>query len=398
MNKHLFTVIVCLFNLGFGFCQNTTWRVELALNDRLNLPFFLEQFTGSDSSLSYRILNGKEKINLSSKQKKDSLQLNFLEMDGFLMISQDSLANLRGYWQNNIKGQRIPLHGVAGDFPRFQSLSDAKPLKVAKKYRATFSEKDDPWPAVGLFEQKGNILNGTFLTETGDFRFLSGNVYNDELFLSCFDGSHAFLFTAKINGEALIGRFYSGTSYQTDWEGMADKNARLRSPNKLTYIIDSTLSLNDVNVTTTCGFKKKLGAFKSPVTIIQIMGSWCPNCLDETNYYKALYEKHKSQGLKITSIAFEYGATKRIQRKKLKRFADKAEIPYPIYLGGAANKKTASVLFPMLSEISSFPTSLFLNEKGEIVFIHTGFNGPGTGDFFENYKKEIEGLIENLLK
>jgi len=391
----------CLFfilSTGFSLSQNNIWRVELALNDRLSLPFFLEQFTTRDLSTSYRILNGKEKINLSSKQKKDSLQLNFLEMDGFLMISQDSLTNLRGYWQNNIKGQRIPLHGVSGDSPRFPSSSDSKPLRVAKKYKVTFSQNDDPWPAVGLFEQNGQIINGTFLTETGDFRFLSGNVYNDELFLSCFDGSHAFVFSAKINGNQLRGKFYSGSNYRTDWIGVQDENAQLKSPNKLTYIIDSTLDLSDVKVTTSCGFKKKLGAFNSPLTIIQIMGSWCPNCLDETNYYKALYEKYKSQGLKITSIAFEYGATRRIQRKKLKRFVDKAEIPYPVYLGGAANKKTASVLFPMLSEISSFPTSLFLNEKGDIVFIHTGFNGPGTGIYFEEYKKETEDIIENLLK
>ena len=391
----------CLFfilSTGFSLSQNNIWRVELALNDRLSLPFFLEQFTTRDLSTSYRILNGKEKINLSSKQKKDSLQLNFLEMDGFLMISQDSLTNLRGYWQNNIKGQRIPLHGVSGDSPRFPSSSDSKPLRVAKKYKVTFSQNDDPWPAVGLFEQNGHIINGTFLTETGDFRFLSGNVYNDELFLSCFDGSHAFVFSAKINGNQLRGKFYSGSNYRTDWIGVQDENAQLKSPNKLTYIIDSTLDLSDVKVTTSCGFKKKLGAFNSPLTIIQIMGSWCPNCLDETNYYKALFEKYKSQGLKITSIGFEYGATRRIQRKKLKRFADKAEIPYPVYLGGAANKKTASVLFPMLSEISSFPTSLFLNEKGDIVFIHTGFNGPGTGIYFEEYKKETEDIIENLLK
>jgi len=397
MNKYLLIVLICLFNLGLGLSQKNTWRAELALNDRLSLPFFLEELS-DDHSSSYHIVNGPEKIDLTMKQKGDSLQLSFLEMDSYLMISLDSLNNFRGYWQNNIKSQRIPLHGISGRFPRFHSSSGSKPLRIAEKYRVTFSLTDDPWPAIGLFEQAGQNVSGTFLTETGDFRFLSGNVYGNEFYVSCFDGSHAFLFTAKINGEALIGRFYSGTSYQTDWEGIADKNARLRSPNKLTYIIDSTLSLNDVNVTTTCGFKKKLGGFKSPVTIIQIMGSWCPNCLDETNYYKALYEKYKSQGLKITSIAFEYGATKRIQRKKLKRFADKAEIPYPIYLGGAANKKTASVLFPMLNEISSFPTSLFLNEKGEIVFIHTGFNGPGTGDVFKNYKKEIEGIIVNLLK
>ncbi|MDC0460510.1 TlpA family protein disulfide reductase [Crocinitomicaceae bacterium] len=397
MNKYLLIVLICLFNLGLGLSQKNTWRAELALNDRLSLPFFLEELS-DDHSSSYHIVNGPEKIDLTMKQKGDSLQLSFLEMDSYLMISLDSLNNFRGYWQNNIKSQRIALHGISGRFPRFHSSSGSKPLRIAEKYRVTFSLTDDPWPAIGLFEQAGQNVSGTFLTETGDFRFLSGNVYGNEFYVSCFDGSHAFLFTAKINGEALIGRFYSGTSYQTDWEGIADKNARLRSPNKLTYIIDSTLSLNDVNVTTTCGFKKKLGGFKSPVTIIQIMGSWCPNCLDETNYYKALYEKYKSQGLKITSVAFEYGATKRIQRKKIKRFADKAEIPYPVYLGGAANKKTASVLFPMLNEISSFPTSLFLNEKGEIVFIHTGFNGPGTGDVFKNYKKEIEGLIESLLK
>ena len=397
MNKHLLLVLICLFNLGLGLSQKNTWRAELALNDRLSLPFFLEELS-DDHSSSYHIVNGPEKIDLTMKQKGDSLQLSFLEMDSYLMISLDSLNNFRGYWQNNIKGQRIPLHGISGRFPRFHSSSGSKPLRIAEKYRVTFSLTDDPWPAIGLFEQAGQNVSGTFLTETGDFRFLSGNVYGNEFYVSCFDGSHAFLFTAKINGEALIGRFYSGTSYQTDWEGIADKNARLRSPNKLTYIIDSTLSLNDVNVTTTCGFKKKLGAFKSPVTIIQIMGSWCPNCLDETNYYTALYQKYHEQGLEIKCIAFEYGTTKRIQRKKLKRFADKAEIPYPVYLGGPANKKIASVLFPMLNEISSFPTSLFLNEKGEIVFIHTGFNGPGTGDVFKNYKKEIEGLIVNLLK
>ncbi|MDA7762015.1 TlpA family protein disulfide reductase [Crocinitomicaceae bacterium] len=397
MNKHLLLVLICLFNLGLGISQKNTWRTELALNDRLSIPFFLEELS-DDYSSSYHIVNGQEKIDLTTKQKGDSLQLSFLEMDSYLMISLDSLNNFRGYWQNNIKGQRIPLHGISGRFPRFHSSSGSKPLRIAEKYSVTFSLTDEPWPAIGLFEQAGQNVSGTFLTETGDFRFLSGNVYGNEFYLSCFDGSHAFLFAAKINGEALIGRFYSGTSYQTDWEGIADKNARLRSPNKLTYIIDSTLSLNDVNVTTTCGFKKKLGAFKSPVTIIQIMGSWCPNCLDETNYYKALYQKYHEQGLEIKCIAFEYGATKRIQRKKIKRFADKAEIPYPVYLGGAANKKTASVLFPMLNEISSFPTSLFLNEKGEIVFIHTGFNGPGTGDVFKNYKKEIEGLIESLLK
>jgi len=398
MNKHLLLIIFCIVNVGFCLCQKSIWRVELALNDRLGLPFFLEKFSNDNSSWSYRIINGQEKIILSSKQKKDSIQLSFKEMDSYLMVCLDSLNNFRGYWQNNIKGQRIPLHGVLGDTPRFSSEFNGKPLRIAKKYQVTFSENDDPWPAVGLFEQYGNLINGTFLTETGDFRFLSGNVYGNQLFLSCFDGAHAFVFSANIDGNRLTGKFYSGTSYQTDWIGIANEKARIKTPDELTYIVDSTYNLEEINLLTLCGLKTKIKPFKSPVTIIQIMGTWCPNCLDETNYYKKLYEKYHEKGLEIRSIAFEYGETKRIQRKKLKRFVLNAEIPYPVYLGGAASKKTASVVFPMLNEISSFPTSLFLNKKGEIVFIHTGFNGPGTGDVFENYKKEIEGLIESLLK
>ena len=98
------------------------------------------------------------------------------------------------------------------------------------------------------------------------------------------------------------------------------------------------------------------------------------------------------------SIGFEYGSSRRIQRKKLKQFVQKAQIPYPVYLGGKASKKLASQLFPMLNEISSFPTTLFVNSDGDIIHIHTGFNGPGTGIYFENYKKETENLIEKLLK
>ena len=381
--------------MGFSHSQNNHWRVELSLNDRLRLPFLLEQ--KSDGAL-YSIRNGAEQIQLITAPKdNDSIRMDFLEMDSYLMICMDTLKNFRGYWKNNIKNQLIPLQGTFNDSLRFPSTNNLKPQLVSKKYKVLFSVNEDPWPAVGLFEQNGESVNGTFLTETGDFRFLSGNVYGNELFLSCFDGSHAFVFTAKINGINLLGRFYSGSSYQTDWEGVADENAELKSPSELTYIVDSSYDLDQISLRTLCGRKTIIGSLKSPITLIQIMGSWCPNCLDETNYYKSLYQKYKESGLEIKSIGFEYGSTRRVQRKKLKRFVKRAKIPYPVYLGGKASKKLASALFPMLNEISSFPTTLFVNNRGEIIYVHTGFNGPGTGIYFEEYKKETEDIIENLL-
>ena len=131
--------------------------------------------------------------------------------------------------------------------------------------------------------------------------------------------------------------------------------------------------------------------------MIQIMGTWCPNCLDETNYFKELYSKYHESGLQIISIGFEYGKTTRQQRKKLKRFVKKAQLKYPVFLGGMASKKEASLLFAMLNGISSFPTTLFVNEQGKILHIHTGFNGPGTGGYYQQYIEETESLIERLL-
>lgn len=387
-----------IFIIKISLSQNNLWRIELALNDRLNLPFFLEKADNFHDANFY-VVNGEEKIPLIKKNAtNDSVHLAFREMDSYLVFKMDASKNLRGYWKNNIKNQRIPLSGVHNDSIRFPATNTSIPAKLSSKYQVSFSTKDDPWPAVGIFEQNGHNLSGTFLTETGDFRFLSGNVYGNELYLSCFDGSHAFLFTAKIDGEALLGRFYSGTSYRTDWEGKTDENANIKSPNELTYIIDSAYNLNEVKVLKISGIKSSIKLKNKPITIIQIMGSWCPNCLDETNYFKTLYDKYGSRGLDIQSIGFEYGSSRRIQRKKLKQFVKKAQIPYPVYLGGKASKKLASKLFPMLNEISSFPTTLFVNSEGEIIHIHTGFNGPGTGIYFEDYKNETERLVEKLLK
>ena len=127
------------------------------------------------------------------------------------------------------------------------------------------------------------------------------------------------------------------------------------------------------------------------------MGSWCPNCLDETNFFKEIYPKYKDHGLEIISLGFESQNSKRKRRKHLKKFKQKVSIPYPVYLGGKADKKEASKKFDMLNEIISFPTTLFVNKKGRIIHVHTGFYGPGTGHYYDQYKQQTESLIEQVL-
>jgi thiol-disulfide isomerase/thioredoxin len=37
--------------------------------------------------------------------------------------------------------------------------------------------------------------------------------------------------------------------------------------------------------------------FKNKVVVIQIMGSWCPNCMDETAFLSEYYNKNKQRGV-----------------------------------------------------------------------------------------------------
>ena len=61
---------------------------------------------------------------------------------------------------------------------------------------------------------------GTFLTPTGDYRYLNGTISNKSLVLNTFDGAHLFYFSATISGDSLTnGVFKSGVYYEESWAG-----------------------------------------------------------------------------------------------------------------------------------------------------------------------------------
>ena len=383
----------------FANSQKHVWRVEISLNDRLILPFFIEEEKMKNEVTLYSVKNGDEKIPLDFKRRtNDTIQLSFKEMSSHLKIIYTDSNHFLGYWTNERKGLQYPISGSRGNYKRFESAAHIGSKEILKSYEVTFGSPKNNWPAVGIFKQNGDQLTGTFLTETGDYRYLEGNIFGDQLYLSCFDGAHAFVFTAKILGDSLSGKFYSGASYQTEWIGLGNADAAISDPNRLTYLTGTSYDLSEIKFKALFLGNKKIKFKNKALTVIQIMGSWCPNCLDETNYFKVLHQNYKDKGLQIIALGFESQKTTRKRKKHLKRFKKKSAIPYSIYLAGNASKKEASQIFSMLNGISSFPTTLFVNQKGEIIHIHTGFYGPGTGIYFEKYKKETESLIQSHIQ
>jgi hypothetical protein len=50
------------------------------------------------------------------------------------------------------------------------------------------------------------------------------------------------------------------------------------------------------------------------------------------------------------------------------------------------------------SAIRYLPTINFIEKKGLVRKIHSGFYGPGAPEYFEAYKKFIEGVVQELLQ
>ena len=82
------------------------------------------------------------------------------------------------------------------------------------------------------------------------------------------------------------------------------------------------------------------------VTLIQIMGTWCPNCKDQTEYLKKVYHKHGKDSIAIIAVGFEPERTRKLAEKRLLQYRDNMDIPYFVTYGGLAAKKNVHLTFP----------------------------------------------------
>jgi thiol-disulfide isomerase/thioredoxin len=397
-------VISLLFFTAFTVAQSTLyagiWRGVLKLNDSTELPFNFEVKNNS-GKLSLEIINGEERIIVNEiVSHKDSIIIKMPVFDSeFLCILKGD--SLKGTWFNHARKEKnkIPFIAKYNDAQRFK-IVPTKPLQLQERYRVIFEPGTaDEYNAVGVFTSESGKAKGTFFTETGDYRYLEGYSAYGKFMVSCFDGSHAFLFTAQRQGDSLVnGNFYSGMHGHESWVAVRDDNFQLRNPDSLTYLKPG-YSKVDFNFKNTEGKNVSLSddKFKNKVVIIQLMGTWCPNCMDETKFLSSFYKKYQPKGLEIVALAFERTddfskAVNNIKRSKAKFHAD-----YEFLVTGKTGKDQASEALPMLNSVMAFPTTLFIDKKGNVRKIYTGFYGPATGVEYDKYVEETTLFVNKLL-
>jgi len=398
-------LIALLFAPFLILAQNPAqgiWRAEISTHGGA-LPINFEvNSSDKKGELDIKIINGSEKFSLGNSYfRGDSLVLPLDLYDSEIVFSVTKSTEMKGYFVKKRNGKsvyQLAISALAGSAERFTQLKPAT-INVSGKWMADFfSDATNHSPGVGVFEQKGAAVTGTFLRTSGDYRFLQGNVSGDSLLLSYFDGSGVYLVKAKVSGSQFTGRFTSGLSGVRNLEGKLDPAAALPDLKKLTFLKPGFDRIN-FKLPTTKGEQISLQdeRFKNKVVVIELMGSWCPNCLDESRYLAPFYKKYQSKGVEVLGLAFESSPDIKISGPKMDNFQKKIGITYPLLFAGTPDEKTITQVLPMLSQMNGYPTTFIIDKKGVVREIHTGFSGPGTGKYYADWISDFEHTIQDLL-
>ncbi|MFD2035631.1 peroxiredoxin family protein [Belliella marina] len=406
MKSHILLIgIVCIILSSCGKSENSsvnlggTWRAELDISPD-KLPFELE-FIKSGEKWVINIINGEEKLELDDAyMKNDSIfiPLGIFDSEIRAVVEKDSL--LRGiYVRNYSSDYSIPFSAKKGKYDRFD-VSESPKTDFSGKWKTIFQDsKGKTSEAIGSFEQTENKIHGTFLTPLGDYRYLEGNVSGSTFYLSAFDGSHAFFFTGELLEDGSIqGRFRSGPRYEETFIAVRDEEFELPDSYGLTHLkegydeLDFSFPDIDGNMVSI-----KDDKFRDKVVLVQLFGTWCPNCMDETKFLAPWYQKNKDRGIEIIGLAFESKPDFDYASQRVKKSAEKLGVDYTFLIAGVSNKEKAAEALPALSSVVAFPTLVYIDKKGKVRHIHTGFNGPGTGGLYDRWVEEHEELVEGLL-
>lgn len=360
---------------------------------------FILDIVKSDEHFDAFLVNGPERIPVDmATDGETELVLDMQHFDSQVKLSRGrGESTFSGTWTKRRSADGVAK--IACEASRYQELSVASPSAFLGRWSVQFADSADL--AIGEFQRFGESdeVLGTFLTTTGDYRYLHGAVRNDQLVLSCFDGAHAFLFHATVNGQgALQGDFWSGNWYHDTWTATRNAKAALPDGFVQTLVADAN-GLAELQFPDANGRVWQLGdkELQGKATLVEIFGTWCPNCHDEAVLLKDLREKYAARGLKVVGLAFELTGEFERDAAQVKRYAKRFAVDYPILIAGKSDKAEASKQFPILDRIRSYPTTLFLDARGEIRAVYTGFSGPATGDAHVKLRQQFEAVVEKLL-
>jgi thiol-disulfide isomerase/thioredoxin len=249
--------------------------------------------------------------------------------------------------------------------------------------------------------QSGAEVTGAILRLDGDTGTLSGKFHDGKLVLSHFSAARPALVEATLKADGTLEgimnhttKFVAARAAEASAKGLKEPP----DPSRYTSVKDPSepfhFSFADLEGRTVSETDPQ---FRGKVVIVNIMGSWCPNCHDETPFLVELYAKYHSQGLEIVGLAFEALSNLEEDRTQVRAFMKRHGITYPILIAGQSETGAVPKTLPQIANFDAYPTSFFLGRDGRVKSVHAGFASPATGAENLRLKREVEDTVKKLL-
>lgn len=395
----LCSALACAEAPATDLTRSGWYRAELVAAGGEQIPFFLE-LPDDCAEHTATVVNGEERIHAACTLGTGELAIDFPVYGTSINAAFDG-QEVRGSWDRDLPSGREPVM-------QFSARQVARPDPAARfrQENGAPSSGDRPnlsgiWRfdieelGVGrgvLGQATSGVVRGTIESpaEYGDLRFLAGNVIGDRVYLSTFDGQHAVLISGSAIGQDTIqGEAIVGDGRRVWFVARRDDDFTLEDPLTRVRAVSSD---NQIGL-------EQLGRppYAGNPTIVELFGTWCPNCNDLAPILVELYRTHHDDGLEILAVAYEMASDPAYNERRLQAYEARHGVDWEIL----QSEITAAEL-PLngpngLSTVDGVPVTIFINRDGTVQGVYTGFSGPAAGAAHREAVAEFRRLTREIL-
>jgi thiol-disulfide isomerase/thioredoxin len=370
------------------------WDATIRVKDA-DIPFRL-RFSGPDNAVRVTYFDGERPVNASTggALSGDRLHVEFASYASKLdaRLRGGVLSGTLGAWPFEAhRHTAIKANAAAGKAPSIAGVW-VIPTETEKGEKA--------WRLI--VRQTPTVTYATILRIDGDMGTISGGYADGAFRLSRFAGERPSLLIITPKADGTLSLVVHASSGRHDLKALrpaAARTAGLAAPNDPIHHTSvrnpaETFRFSGVEIGGGRTVTNADPRFKGKVVLVNIMGSWCPNCHDEAPFLADLDARYRARGLRVVSLAFETPEELR-SLTRLKAFVARYNLRYSVLVGG--DRADVNARLPQAVNLNAWPTTFVLDRQGRVHSIHAGFPSHGAGPYDLAARTAFSREIESLL-
>jgi thiol-disulfide isomerase/thioredoxin len=393
--------VLAIFAITFlasGQSVEGTWDATVAVNN-VFVPFRIE-IDGTGADVRSYFFNGDDRVNPSNSGtfQKGSLVLNF---DSYATRLKATLNDgvLNGTYGGG-SGTAYAFQAKRHD-PSLVASSEqhAPDISGLWEIQVKSPKGESAWHFV--VNQTGAKIDAAILRVDGDTGTLSGRYQEGKFALSHFTGERPLYVEVTPQPDGSLQLQIASFHDKQTLIALRPAEARARNlappddPTQHTKVKNASQPLRFTFPDVTGRIVSNTDdRFQGKVMLVNITGSWCPNCHDEAPFLEELYRNYHGQGLEIIALDFE-PADELQSLARVRAFIKRYGIEYTYLIAGEPSQLNEKI--PQAENLNAWPTTFFVGRNGLVRSVHTGFTGQASGELNSRLKDEVRNEIAQLL-